>query len=138
MPTIIIKHPYTAIYNVTTWYPDWAFYCETHNRMLHEFGGYEGYTLYAQDTFNAIISEAQKMEDLYDQAATLICKLRTIRLVEDAQKRTAYTVTATFLEKNGGEMHERDIERVNTFMKQGILKYDLEQIVEWLKHGAES
>ena len=88
-------------------------------------------------TFNAIIAEAQKMEDLYDKAAVLIFKLRTIRLVEDAQKRTAYTVTATFLEKNGGEMRERDIERVNTFMKQGILKYDLEQIVEWLKHGTK-
>jgi len=81
--------------------------------MLHEFGGYEGYTPYAQDTFNAIIAEAQKREGLYDQAATLIYKLRTIRLVEDAQKRTAYTVTATFLEKNGGEMYERDIEMVN-------------------------
>ena len=32
--------------------------------MLHEFGGYEGYTLYAKDTFNAIIAEAQKVEDL--------------------------------------------------------------------------
>lgn len=122
---------------MTTWYPDWAFYCETHNRMLHEFGGYEGYTPYAQDTFNAIISEAQKLEDLYDQAATLLFKLRTLRLVEDAQKRTAYTVTATFLEKNGGEIFERDIERINTFMKQGILKYNLEQIVEWLKHGTK-
>jgi prophage maintenance system killer protein len=105
--------------------------------MLHEFGGYEGYTPYAQDTFNAIISEAQKLEDLYDQAATLLFKLRTLRLVEDAQKRTAYTVTATFLEKNGGEIFERDIERINTFMKQGILKYNLEQIVEWLKHGTK-
>jgi prophage maintenance system killer protein len=64
------------------------------------------------------------VEDLYDKAAVLIFKLRTIRLVEDAQKRTAYTVTATFLEKNGGEMR--------------ALKYDLEQIVEWLKHGAKS
>ena len=78
------------------------------------------------------------MEDLYDKAATLIYKLRILRLVEDAQKRTAYTVTATFLEKNGGEICERDVEQVNTFMKQSILKYDLEQIVEWLKHGTKS
>ena len=106
--------------------------------MLHEFYGYDGYTPYAQDAFNAIIAEAQKIVDLYDQAATLIFKLRTIRLVEDAQKRTAYTVTATFLEKNGGIIHERDVERVNTFMKQGILKYDLEQIVGWLKYGTKS
>ncbi len=85
-----------------------------------------------------LLSPKQRIVDLYDQAATLIFKLRTIRLVEDAQKRTAYTVTATFLEKNGGIIHERDVERVNTFMEQGIIKYDLEQIVEWLKYGTKS
>ena len=46
------------------------------------------YTPYAQDAFNAIIAETQQKVDLYDQAATLIFKLRTIKQVEDSQTST--------------------------------------------------
>jgi prophage maintenance system killer protein len=56
-------------------------------------------------------------------------------LVFDAQKRTAYTVTATFLETNGSTIFIKDIKQANAFMKQGILRCDIKQIEEWLKNG---
>ena len=120
---------------MTYLYPDWDFYLETHKRILDEFGGYNGVLRFSREAFEGIMNEVKKVDGLYLQAAVLLNRLRSIRLVEDAQKRTAYIITAAFLEKNGGAIFEKDIRNTDIFMKQDILRYNTEQIAEWLKNG---
>jgi prophage maintenance system killer protein len=55
--------------------------------------------------------------------------------VEDAQKRTAYTVTATFLETNGYAMAEKEEAKIIRFIKYDMLLCDESQIKEWMKDG---
>lgn len=116
-------------------YPTWRDYLEAHRRMLEEFGGYEGVNRYAETTYESILSDVKKARGVYNKGATLLWKLRTIRLVDDAQKRTAYSVTAAFLDMNGVEIFVKDVEQANAFMQQEILKSDHEGIVRWLRDG---
>jgi len=119
---------------VSIWYPSWAFYVETHQIMLEQFGGYPGIYQTSRSAFEAIMEEVKATEGIFRQAGIMLSKLRRVRLVEDAQKRTAYVLTTTFLEKNGEKMSVSDPEKVNSFMKD-MLKYSLDEIVEWIKDG---
>jgi len=117
------------------WYPDWEFYRETHELMLDIFGGQRGNVMFAEKGFNTIIDEVKKVDDIWDQAAHMLYRLRHSRLVEDAQKRTAYTVTATFLETNGYAMAEKEEAKIIRFIKYDMLHCDESQIKEWMKGG---
>ena len=117
------------------WYPDWEFYLETHNKMIEEFGGYYGLSLYPDIAFAHIINEVKQVEGLYEKAGTLLDKLRNTRLVDDGLRRTAFTVTASFLEMNDGKVAEMEQERIIIFMKEGILRCDSIQIARWLEYG---
>ena len=52
----------------------------------------------------------------------------------DGNHRTAYEVTKTFLEMNGGEMKVVDLREVITFIKD-IRCYSIDEIEAWLKYG---
>ena len=71
--------------------------------------------------------------DIFEKAGVMLQRLRSDRIVKDAQKRTAYTVTATFLEFNGEQIGVMDPESASTFVKD-ILKDRLSEIVEWIKN----
>ena len=117
------------------WYPDWEFYVETHRIMLRRFGGFPGIAKAGKERFEAVMRKVRETRgDLYVKAAVMLRELRRVRIVEDAQKRTAYTVTATFLEMNGGRMKVTDPEEVNRFLRD-MLKYSLDEVVEWIRNG---
>ena len=120
---------------MSIWYPDWKFYVETHRIMLERFGGYPGILKTGKRAFESIMKEVREAEgDIYFKAGIMLSRLRRVRIVEDAQKRTAYTLTATFLEMNGGRMNVTDPEKVNKFLKD-ILKYSPDEVVEWIRNG---
>jgi prophage maintenance system killer protein len=116
-------------------YPDWDFYIETHEIMLDLFGGHRSILRTGKGNFERIMEEVKAIEgDIYLKAATMLYKLRKIRIVEDAQKRTAFTMTSAFLEDNGGRVYETDFPKIARFVKD-ILKYDVEDVYMWLKNG---
>ncbi|MCX6649128.1 MAG: hypothetical protein NTV61_07040 [Candidatus Bathyarchaeota archaeon] len=117
------------------WYPNWEIYIVAHERVLDQWGGYPGFVRYAEQIFDTIIDEVKGVDGLYEQAGLLLYRLRVIRLVHDAQKRTAFAVTEVFLEKNGGRIFEKDPSKVNRFMKD-MLKFTPPQVVEWIRFGA--
>ena len=99
---------------MSIWYPIFEFYLETHDRMLEEFGGFPGLELGAEMVFNASLEKVKQTEgDLFQKAGVMLERLRSDRIVKDAQKRTAYTVTATFLEMNGEKICVTDPEITN-------------------------
>jgi len=120
-------------------YPNWGDYKETHRRMLQEFGGYPGYVMseyIIKEAYNTIIQKVKDFQgDIYEKAGYMLKRLRSFRLVEDGQKRTAYAVTTAFLEINGGLFFkEKDPDKVNKVMKD-ILNWTIEEVVEWIKNG---
>jgi len=121
--------------NMSLWYPDWEFYQKTHVRMIEEFGGHLGDIMFSDHAFDQIIEDIKEVAGLYEKAGVLLNRLRNTRLVEDGLRRTAFTVTASFLMMNDGIVAEMDPERIIIFMKQDILRYNSKQIARWLKDG---
>ena len=115
------------------WYPDDEFLLKAHEIMLKEFGGYPGLRA-GLEVFHAIMREVKDAKGVYRKAAILLRRLRTSNIFEDANKRTAYVVTKTFLEMNGEKMWIENSEEVYTFIKD-ILIYNTDEIAEWLKNG---
>jgi prophage maintenance system killer protein len=119
-------------------YPDWEFYKETHKRMLQEFGGYPGLVMpeyIIREAYKNIIQNVRNFQgDIYDKGGYMLKNLRTHRMVEDGQKRTAYTVTASFLEINGGRFKVKDIDKVNKVMKD-LSSWTTKEVIEWIKNG---
>ena len=97
--------------------------------MLKKFGGHPGVKRAGQAIFNDIMEDVGKTDiDIFVKAGIMLKKLRTLRIVEDAQKRTAYTVTATFLEMNGEKICVTDPKKASNFVKD-ILKYSLKDLL---------
>ena len=67
-------------------------------------------------------------------AAGLLRKTITAHVFEDANKRTAWTVTVLYLEDHGAEPADRDTERGERVLKR-VRRYDIEEIAEWLATG---
>jgi len=84
--------------------------------------------------FEAIMKEVKETDGLFEKAAVMLSRLRRARIVEDAQKRTAFIVTLTFLEMNGERVKLTDSEK---FVKD-ILKYNIDDIIMWLRNGRSS
>ncbi|MFP3951677.1 MAG: hypothetical protein ACLFVP_06040 [Candidatus Bathyarchaeia archaeon] len=89
-----------------------------------------------KEAYNTIIQKVKDFQgDIYEKAGYMLKRLRSFRLVEDGQKRTAYAVTTAFLEINGGLFFkEKDPDKVNKVMKD-ILNWTIEEVVEWIKNG---
>lgn len=117
--------------DLSIWYPSWDFYLEMHSEMLRKYGGYPGIKGNGKAIFEVIMKEVKETDGLFEKAAVMLSRLRRTRIVEDAQKRTAFIVTLTFLEMNGEKVKLVNSEE---FVK-GILKYNLDDIVRWLRNG---
>jgi len=102
--------------------------------MLMRFGGYPGVKKTGKAIFKAIMNEVKETDGLFEKAAVMLRRLRRARIVEDAQKRTAFIVTLTFLEMNGERVKLTDSEK---FVKD-ILKYNIDDIIRWLRNGRSS
>ena len=103
--------------------------------MIEEFGGHYGYIMYAEEAYKKIIQDVKEKQDLFSQAGELFLRLRRTRLVEDGLRRTAYTITATFLEENGEKMYEIDQEKIILFMNGALLESTSDQVASWLRNG---
>lgn len=86
-----------------------------------------------QRHFRETIRKAAEHDDIYMRAAFLLRKIATAHIFEDANKRTAWTVATTYLERADAERADSsmDTERVVRSMR----KYDVDELAEWLKTG---
>jgi len=84
--------------------------------------------------FKVIMKEVKETDGLFEKVAVMLSRLRRARIVEDVQKRTAFVVTLTFIEMNGERVNLIDSEE---FVKD-ILKYNLDDIIRWLRNGRSS
>jgi len=80
------------------------------------------------------MKEVKETDGLFEKVAVMLSRLRRARIVEDVQKRTAFVVTLTFIEMNGERVNLIDSEE---FVKD-ILKYNLDDIIRWLRNGRSS
>ena len=80
-----------------------------------------------------IVREAREHDDVYHRAATLLWKIESVHIFEDANKRTAWAVTEDYLQRNGidlpddNELIERVVRRLGLF--------DVDEIAEWFETG---
>ncbi len=119
------------------WYPDKSFILMVHERMLTEFGGHKGIRQkrFFDSILNVILDKMKEEEDTYMEAAILLRELATTPLFEDANKRTAFTVTHTFLSMNGVEVKRRYEEDETLRFLKALRQYTFEEIAGWLKSG---
>jgi len=131
---LIYDYEYDLISYLTIWYPDWDFYLKVHHKMLAEFGGHPGVRRSGKYDFEVIMNEVRATRGTYVKAGIMLYRLRRARLVDDAVKRTAYTVTTMFLEENKKTVFETNVEKALEFVED-MLEYDLKDVIEWLKNG---
>jgi death-on-curing family protein len=118
------------------WYPDKDFVVWVHDVMLERFGGFSGLER-GLSCFDVILEKVKVTKGLYRKAAVLLREMSRCRIFADGNHRTAYEVTKTFLEMNGGKIKAIDLREVITFIK-GIMHYDIDEIEAWLKYGTIS
>lgn len=82
-----------------------------------------------------ILQEVREYDRVYMRAACLLRKTITAHLFEDANKRTAWSITRQYLEKHDLEPAERR-EVVVAHVLRSIRGYDVDEIAEWLETGA--
>ncbi len=115
------------------WYPpDW-FLIRINEIMIEQYGGYLGFEV-GIEPYHHFIEEMKNEEDIYAKASILLKSIVTSRIFQDGHHRTAYIVTKTFLEKNDAIFKENDESKIIRFIKD-IRKYDIKQIIGWLKDG---
>ena len=80
-----------------------------------------------------VLEPAAKHDDPYRRAATLLWKIESTHVFEDANKRTAWAVTENYLRENGiepspdDELVERVVRRVGLF--------DVAELAAWFETG---
>jgi prophage maintenance system killer protein len=80
-----------------------------------------------------VIEPAIEYDDMYHRAATLLWKIESTHIFEDANKRTAWTVTRAYLRRHritppaDNDVSERIVRRAG--------KFDVDELAEWLETG---
>ncbi len=115
------------------WYPDADFVMWVHSVMLERFGGHGGFER-GIGVFDFILQRVKAESGLYRQAAVLLRELVSCRIFADGNHRTAFEVTKTFLEMNGGMLVSENLADVVRFIKS-LNSYNVEEIEKWLKYG---
>jgi len=116
-----------------SWYPTRELLVWIHDKMIEKFGGHKGVRR-SLDLFDLILKDVRLTDGTYRKAAVLLTRLIAAHIFEDANKRTAYTLTKTFLEMNRAPMRITNEEEALKFLRK-IREYHLDQVEEWLKHG---
>jgi prophage maintenance system killer protein len=94
---------------------------------------YKGARVTSQLRCRSIVREATEYGDVYMRGAFLLRKIATAHLFEDANKRTAWNVATSYLERAGAPRANSVVneERVVRSMR----KYEVEELANWLKLG---
>ena len=81
-----------------------------------------------------VLEPTAEHDDPYRRAATLLWKIESIHVFEDANKRTAWTVTRVYLRRSGIEPPIDDGVAERVVRRAG--KFDIDELAEWLETGA--
>lgn len=113
-----------------------------HNRLIQETGGIHGVRdvsmlLSALGRPQATFDKRPLYPDLFSQAAALLDSLIRNHPFLDGNKRTAITVTALFLQKNGFQLVVAGDTLVRFTLACAQSQVDLEDIAAWLEKFSE-
>lgn len=82
-----------------------------------------------------VIDEAAKYDDPYHRAATLLFRIQSVHVFEDANKRTAWTETMNYLKRKGIRPDFQQDEVVIERIVRRVGKFDVDDLAEWLETG---
>ena len=82
-----------------------------------------------------VIEPAKECETAYERASVLLFKIPSVHVFEDANKRTAWTVTVRYLERKGLDVNfEQDDETIEKIVRRAGLYYP-EELAKWFRTG---
>lgn len=82
-----------------------------------------------------VVEPAAEYDDVYHRAAVLLFEIPSVHVFEDANKRTAWTVTKSYLKREGIDLDPpQDDETVERIVRRAGL-FDTEELAEWLETG---
>ena len=82
-----------------------------------------------------VVEPAAEHSDIYHRAAALLFGIPSVHVFEDANKRTAWTVTMEYLDRHGVDpAFQQDGETIERIVRRAGL-FDAEELAEWLKTG---
>jgi death-on-curing protein len=82
-----------------------------------------------------VLDEATEYDDPYHRAAVLLFGIQSVHVFEDANKRTAWTVTQEYLDRCGIEPEiPQDAETIEKIIRRAGL-FSTEELARWLETG---
>jgi death-on-curing family protein len=88
-----------------------------------------------EEFIDSIIEDVRKTEgSIYEKAAVLLRRIIVAHGFASGNKRTAFIVTAYFIEENGGRLTLNDFDIVERVLRN-IRLYNEKEISNWLKTG---
>jgi death-on-curing protein len=80
-----------------------------------------------------VLEPASEHDDVPHRAAELLWQLISLHVFEDANKRTAWTVTRDYLRENSIEPPKDD--DINEYVVRRIGKFSTDELAAWLETG---
>lgn len=82
-----------------------------------------------------VLDPAAEYDDPYHRAAVLLFEIQSVHVFEDANKRTAWTVTMEYLDRKGIVPEFRqDDEGIERIVRRAGL-FDVDELAEWFETG---
>lgn len=82
-----------------------------------------------------VVEPAAEYGDVYHRAAVLLFEIQSVHVFEDANKRTAWSVTMEYLDRHGIEPDlPQDGDTIERIVRRAGL-FDVDEIAEWLETG---
>lgn len=82
-----------------------------------------------------VVEPAAEHEDVFHRAAALLFGIQSAHVFEDANKRTAWTVTRSYLKRKGIDLNlSQDEEIVEKIVRRAGL-FEIDELAEWLETG---
>lgn len=80
-----------------------------------------------------VVAPASEYDDPYHRAAMLLWKIQSVHVFEDANKRTAWTVTSAYLRRKGIDPPAVDDRTERIVRRLGL--FSVEEIATWIETG---
>ena len=82
-----------------------------------------------------VVEPAAEYENVFHRAAALLFGIQSAHVFEDANKRTAWTVTRSYLKRKGIDLDPpQDDETVERIVRRAGL-FETDELAEWLETG---
>ena len=82
-----------------------------------------------------VVEPAAEYDDPYHRAAVLLFEIPSVHVFEDANKRTAWTVTKSYLKREGINLDPpQDDDTIERIVRRAGL-FDTEELAGWLETG---